>query len=404
MDRLNEINARKAQIKSLLEDEKSDVNLEEIRSELESLEKEERELNAQIEKEERADKEAREERKKLALEVETRGVQIKDKEDNMNERKYTIADKEYRTAWAKKMMGLSEDRFTEEEKRALGDAVTTTASTFVAATASASGVNNGGLLVPTTLITDLLDLISQESPFFRDIRKLQVNGNVELPFLFSADDAKWVAEGSDTTNEGKQYKSIKLTGFELAKDIVLTWKVEEMSVESFLNFILDELQNKMGKALINAILYGTGSNEPTGVTNGITPVTSGTDPIDTIIKTYADLSSEERIGAKAYISTNLNIAICGYKDKNGNYPFLQGISNNSLVKTEVDPYLKDNDVVVGNARNYILNENTPIRVDREITVKGRKVTYGAYGIYDGNKKANAFAYGKYTPASSSTGV
>jgi len=28
MDRLNEINARKAQIKSLLEDEKSDVNLE----------------------------------------------------------------------------------------------------------------------------------------------------------------------------------------------------------------------------------------------------------------------------------------------------------------------------------------------------------------------------------------
>ena len=52
----------------------------------------------------------------------------------------------------------------------------------------------------------------------------------------------------------------------------------------------------------------------------------------------------------------------------------------------------------------ILNENTPIRVDREITVKGRKVTYGAYGIYDGNKKANAFAYGKYTPASSSTGV
>lgn len=102
MDRLNEINARKAQIKSLLEDEKSDVNLEEIRSELESLEKEERELNAQIEKEERADEDARKERKKLALEVETRGVQIKDKEDNMNERKYTIADKEYRTAWAKK--------------------------------------------------------------------------------------------------------------------------------------------------------------------------------------------------------------------------------------------------------------------------------------------------------------
>ena len=49
--------------------------------------------------------------------------------EEMEERKFTIADKEYRSAWAKKLMGLSEDKFTDEEKRALGDAVTTTATT-----------------------------------------------------------------------------------------------------------------------------------------------------------------------------------------------------------------------------------------------------------------------------------
>ena len=43
---------------------------------------------------------------------------------------------------------------------------------------------------------------------------------------------------------------------------------------------------------------------------------------------------------------------------------------------------------------YILNENTPIRLDKEVSVKGRKVTYGAYGIYDGKPKPNSFAVGR----------
>ncbi|MCQ2911891.1 MAG: hypothetical protein MJ244_06840, partial [Clostridia bacterium] len=66
----------------------------------------------------------------------------------------------------------------------------------------------------------------------------------------------------------------------------------------------------------------------------------------------------------------------------------------------VDPFLKNNDIVVGNMRYYILNEHTPVRVDKEVHVKGRKVTYGAYAIYDGKAKPGAFAYGKYTPEES----
>ena len=63
----------------------------------------------------------------------------------MEEKKFDLNSKEYRSAWAKKVMGLPEDRFTEDEKRALGDAVTTTATTFVASAADTQGINNGGL-------------------------------------------------------------------------------------------------------------------------------------------------------------------------------------------------------------------------------------------------------------------
>lgn len=313
--------------------------------------------------------------------------------------KYTIASPEYRSAWAKKLMKL-DNKMTEEEKRALGDAVTTTATTFVAAAADAQGINNGGLFIPTSVREELMEMIDEMSPFYRDIRKLQVNGNIDLPFLFEGDDAAWYTELTDTVNEGNEYRNLQLTGWELAKDVVVTWKLEEMAVESFITFIIEELAHKMGVALINAVIYGDGSNKPTGVLNGLTAVTTGETPIDNILATYESLSQEARRGAKVYVSTSVKIAMVGYKDENGNYPFLQGINGTDLFAIETEPFLNNNDIIVGNPRYYILNEVTPTRVEWERTIKGRKTIYGGYGIFDGKGKPGAFAKGQYTPTQS----
>ena len=173
-----------------------------------------------------------------------------------------------------------------------------------------------------------------------------------------------------------------------------------MAVESFISFILEELAHKMGVALIHACIYGDGSNKPTGVLYGLDAVTEGETPIDNIVNTYASLSLDARQGAKVYVSTAVKIAMVGYQDGNGNYPFLQGINGTDLFSIETDPFLENNDTIVGNPRYYILNINTPMRIDRERTVKGRKTTYGAYGIYDGKAKPGAFAKGSYTPVAS----
>jgi len=394
-----EIQERKTELQNKIIEATTQEEIAEIRKEIEAINKEVPEENVESEMS------YEEERNLIAdtEELEKRNIDVSKLNklggnEEMEERKFTIADKEYRSAWAKKLMGLKEERFTEDEKRALGDAITTTATDFVASTADTQGINNGGLFIPTSVRQDLMEIITKQSPIFRDVRKLQVAGNIELPYLFESDDANWYTELTDTVNEGAEYRNLQLTGWELAKDVVITWKLEEMAVESFIAFILDELANKMGKALVNAIIYGDGKNKPTGITNGLEPVKTGSDPVANIIATYKSLSDDARIGAKAYISSNVNIEIVGYKDENGNYPFLQGLSATNLVSIEQDPYLKNNDVVVGNCRNYILNEVTPIRVDRERTIKGRKTTYGGYAIFDGKARPNYFAYGQYTPA------
>ena len=398
---LEQIEERKAELLNKIAEAKTQEELAELRSEVEAINKE---VPEQEEKGQNDGEISHEEERSLIADTQNleerslEDLKVIKEEKEMEERKFTIADKEYRSAWAKKLMGLSEEKFTEEEKRALGDAVTTTSTEFVASTEDTQGINNGGLFIPTTVRNELLEIITKQSPIYRDVRKLQVAGNIDLPYLFASDDAEWYTELTETKNEGQEYRNLQLTGWELAKDIVITWKLEEMAVESFISFIIEELANKMGKALVNAIIYGDGENKPTGITKGLTAIKDGETPIDNIIATFKSLSDDDRIGAKAYISTNVNIEIVGYKDKNGNYPFLQGISSTSLVSIEQDPYLKGNDIVVGNCKNYILNENTPVRVDKERTVKGRKVVYGGYAIYDGKAKPNAFAYGQYTPA------
>lgn len=403
---LQEIEERKAELQSKIADAKNQEELEELRKEVEAINKEVPEQE-EVKTEENLGEISKEEERKLIAdtqELEQRNKEVSNlrkiggnEEMEKEERKFGLDSKEYRNAWAKKLMGLPEDKFTEEEKRALGDAVTTTATTYVASTEDTQGINNGGLFIPTTVREEFMERVSELSPIYRDVRKLQVKGIIDLPYIDSADDAKWYTELTDTVNEGFEAKSMQLTGWELAKDVVITWKLEEMAVESFIDYILDELVEKMGEALINAIIYGDGQNKPTGITIGLTPVKAAEEDtaVDLIIKTYKALNQKARRGAKAYISTNVNIDIVSYKDKNGNYPFLQGLATNKLVDLEVDPYLKNEDVIVGNCKKYILNENTAFRVDREKTVKGRKTTYGGYAIYDGKAKPNCFSYGQY---------
>lgn len=318
--------------------------------------------------------------------------------NQMEERKtMENQEREYRNAWAKTLMGVA---LNESEKRALGDAVTTTATTFVASDADTQGINNGGLLIPKSFRADFLNMMEDESPIFRDARKLAVAGNVDMAYLFGSDDANWYAELTETKNEGIEFKNLQLTGFELAKDIDITWKAEEMGVDAFIDFLMQELRIKMGAKLIDAVIYGDGSGKPRGVTNGLTPVTTSENDsvIDKIVKAYKSLDKDAKRGAKAYISVDANLDIVGYKDDNGNYPFLNAGAGMKGLTIEVDPFLKNDDIVVGNMINYVLKETAPIRIDKENHVKGRMVTYGAYAIYDGVAKPNSFAY-VTTPAS-----
>ena len=188
-----------------------------------------------------------------------------------------------------------------------------------------------------------------------------------------------------------------LTSHELAKQIEITWKLEAMSVDEFVNFITKELAIKMGRALATAVLYGTGNNQPTGALHQLTAIT-GTEVIEAMINAYASLKSEMKINAKVYLSSALAVKVVGFKDANGNYPYLNGLNKTALFDIEVDPFLKDEDLIAGNPENYILNTVENISINRETKVTQRRNIYSTYAMYDGKPYPNAFAKGAIAEA------
>lgn len=393
-----EIEERKAELLNKIAEAKTQEEIAELRSEVEAINNEVPEQE-EVKTEEKSEEISKEEERSLI--ADTEDLEKRNKEvskltkiggkEEMEERKFTTASPEYRSAWAKTLMGV---KLEETEERALGDAIGTTSTTFVEATSNANGINNLGLLIPDSVRLDWLKIAEKASPIYRDIRKMNVPGNVDFPYLFGADDAEWYAETTTTKNEGQEYKNIKLTGHELAKAIEITWKAEAMTVEGFISFLLDELNEKMNKALINAVIYGDGSAKPTGITNGLT-AKENANAIDLIKECLGDLSVENRVGAKVYVASDVADNIAFYKDENGNYPYLvAGLGRAGGATIEADPFLAAGDIVVGNAQNYILNFNEGLRVDKEVKVQPRRVIYGGYLIADGNKKPGAFVYGK----------
>lgn len=381
----------KEELLKKLDAAKTEKELEEIRSQLESLnnvEEKKKQLISEIEERDLV--------RNTQNEIETRKFvkvdEMNDKKDEKEEKRSLaeiLKSPEYRTAWAKTLLNRKLD---EKEERALGDAVTTTATEYTASAAETQGINNGGLFIPTDVRTDMLRIIEETSPFLRDVRKLAVSANIDMPYLNAADDAEWYAELEDTKNEGADYKSLSLTGHELAKQVEITWKLEAMAVEEFIAFITKELANKMARALATAVLYGDGDKKPTGALKDAIKVT-GTEVIETMINTYAQLPSEMKVGAKAYLSSALAIQVVGFKDNNGNYPYLQGLNKTALFEVEVDPFLKDEDMIVGNPQNYVLNTVQQISVNQEKKITQRRTTYSTYAIYDGKPYPKAFNKG-----------
>ena len=387
--RMNEIRARKAEIRGQLEQRSADVDLGALETELTAL---------------NSEYEALETRKRLlegigggsvpAAHVENpieRGA-----EEPVFTRDTVLGTPEYRSAWAKTLMRRA---LTPTEQRALDVALTTTATEYTAPSADADGVNNGGLFIPTSINLALMEEISLVSPLFRDAARTAIPGLIKFPYKKSASGAKSKKETEANTPGSIEWAELVLGTSEISETIRVSWKLEAMAVDNFIDYIQNELVEAVRDVAVQQFIYGDGNEKMKGVTLGAVAHTYDGTALEGIGAALGKLGKKQKAGAKIYVSTSIVEEISFSKDDHGAYIFtpINGAGVNSIAtyKVEVDPYLNDGDFVIGNVHKYArMNVVENVSLTRDVSGSKRANDYTAYGIFGAATQPETVIYGK----------
>lgn len=309
-----------------------------------------------------------------------------------NEEKTDMNSKAYEIAWAKMMMGK---KLTDAEN-----------STISMVNAALTTVNTGAV-IPTSVAQGIWDLIEEQHPLWADAQKTYVNGNYNMIVSNVSSEAAWYDEATATADGSETFRTIALTGCELARNIVVSWKLREMAVEDFIPFIQRKLADKMGKALSYGVAKGKGQPgtgdtfkpEPTGIITALNAETS-TPQVKTYTAGELDYSDLTAARAKiAYGASALRIyansktiwdELANVKDQNGRPimvadPINGGVGRIFGIEVKEEDALADGEILFSAPSvGYIANVNKDMSLATEEHVKERTADYCAYAIVDGN--------------------
>lgn len=228
--RMTEINARKAELRAMLEGN-TEVNLDEIETELRNLDTEFKEL----------------EKRKATIDGINMGtIPANEITNPVASRSDAAADaeKEYRSAWLRNIRGLE---LTDAETRAL-----TTAT------------NSAGAAVPTITRNKIIEKVKQYCPLLDKIDLLRVPGGVKVPAEGTTTDAQTHKEGAAITADADTLVEVALAGYEVTKLVTISKSVEKMSIDAFENWLVNKIARKIAEKISKLIIFGSGSGEAQG--------------------------------------------------------------------------------------------------------------------------------------------
>lgn len=120
-------------------------------------------------------------------------------------------------------------------------------------------------VIPTETMNKIVEKLEQTSALYNRITVTEIPGNVTYPRENAKNDAAWVAMATAATDSTDSFDSVSLSAYKLIKTIEIGADVSAMSIDAFESYIVNALAKKMNKAIENAIINGTGTNQPTGL-------------------------------------------------------------------------------------------------------------------------------------------
>ena len=268
--RMNEIIARKAELRSMLEGS-GEVDLDAITTELRDLDTEYKGL----------------EKRKQTIEGINAGT------IPATEIHYPVTarsadtfdqDKEYRSAWLKTLQGKA---LTENEQRAYSTAA-----------------NSALPAIPESTANEIIKKMYEVAPILQRCKIFHVPGNFKFAVEGANADAAIHQENASITVAADKLGSVSLTGYEIVKLVKASRATVNMTIAAFESYIVEIIAEAIARKIENFIFVGTGNNQPGGVAQGGKgsngAYTAGTDMVETAAVTEANITAVYGMLASGY--------------------------------------------------------------------------------------------------------
>lgn len=280
---------------------------------------------------------------------------------------YDASSKEYRNAFLKMISGR-EDQLTKMENAA-----------FVHTTSNTSNV------LPTTMLNQIWDLVSQQHVIWGDITKYRTGTILELAkhTEIAQGKAKSVAENAANDDEKNTFVKVTLSGKDFSKSLEISYAEAEMSIDALENYLVTEIATNMGEALADDVVATLkGTTNGIAAANQIKTSAAGKLTFADVANTFAVL---KRANAPAVYCTRktLYTRLAQLEDTAGHLIYQPsatvGVPGTLLgAPVKIEDSVDDDELLIGDPKKIVSNVISDIIVETDKDIKLHKYIYSGY--------------------------
>lgn len=289
-------------------------------------------------------------------------IEKKEEEPHMEERIFTTASEEYRSAFLKK---LRRETLTEVETRAFTFLTTNTAAPL-----------------PEVMQNRIIDLIGEAHPIVRDVYSLNSGTSITIPVGKTiAADAGKTAEGEAANELQIDFDDINLAGEDHTANVKMSYKMMHMAIPAFEAYLVDKIAERLGAVLAVDIVakIKEGMNAANKTATGISYAT-----------VCAGFGALKRVGHVVVYGTRETIfnKIVGMVDGNKRPIFQQPITAAAAgvilgAQIKYEDAMGSGELLIGDPKKYLQNVVAPIIIENAKDLDNHKVTFSGYTCQEG---------------------
>lgn len=155
---------------------------------------------------------------------------------------------------------------TLEERKAFMNYVQRGVESDVLRKAETSTTSDSGILIPTTIVNEIIKELNSYGNIYKKVRKLNIKGGIKFPVEITRPTASWIVEGavSDTlkisTSDYVEF-GYKILECRLAQTLLASVVTLDVFEREFITLTVEA----MTKAIETAIFNGDGNTQPKGI-------------------------------------------------------------------------------------------------------------------------------------------